>query len=94
MEYISENLKEYLEKTDFNLAETTRICIQIVLAVMNLHESKIVHRDLKPANILVDLSSDEAVVNIIDYSDSYYMREELAEGSIPKLGCTMPYSPI
>lgn len=81
------------------VGELLSICIQMVLIVIDLHESGVVHRDLKPSNFMVDFSSKLPfpLLKLIDYSDSMLIdersREEVASGSF-KVYSTPSYCPL
>ena len=70
MEYCAGgNLKEYLEKRNFNLSEqhAKELTYQLVTALQYIHSYGIVHRDLKPENILMTNNTDKAHIRISDF---------------------------
>jgi Tol biopolymer transport system component len=62
--YEGESLKERLERSPLEVAETLEIISQIARGLVKAHERNITHRDIKPANILL---APEEVVKIVDF---------------------------
>jgi calcium-dependent protein kinase len=48
---------------------------QLMTAVCYLHNHQVVHRDLKPENLILESSSHEAVLKLIDFGNSLVFRK-------------------
>jgi serine/threonine protein kinase len=60
------SLKQYLSQTALAIDEFLDIALQLVSALVELHQHQIVHKDLNPRNLLIHPSSGQ--VKIIDFS--------------------------
>lgn len=72
MEYVPMgNLMQAHEQVPFSRVEATVLCLQILRAVLYLHEEmKTTHRDIKPTNILVSSRAPGLSIKICDFGVS------------------------
>jgi eukaryotic-like serine/threonine-protein kinase len=54
-------------RKSLTLAETAEIVVQVARALGVAHKAGIVHRDLKPANLMLDRSTGDEVVKVLDF---------------------------
>ncbi len=57
------SLKDFIYKTDFEIALFLDIMIKVIRGVAYAHEQGVIHRDLKPSNILFDQNLEPKVVD-------------------------------
>lgn len=69
MEYMDENLYNYITKNNNILKNETKkkICLQICKAFSYIHSKKHLHRDISPKNILLKIYEDTVVVKVADF---------------------------
>src|SRR5580700_2698027 len=68
MEYVEgESLQDALGRGRFEVDRTTRIALQIALALGRAHELGVIHRDLKPENVLLAARSEGEFVKLTDF---------------------------
>ena len=70
-------LDEYCDTRRLTIHERIAVFQQICKGVHHAHRKGVVHRDLKPSNILVEDSTGEPVVKIIDFGLARAMDERL-----------------
>ncbi len=58
---------EMNQKEKFTIEEVINIATQSLQGLAALHELGITHRDIKPGNIMVDTSTDELIIKLIDF---------------------------
>jgi serine/threonine protein kinase len=59
-----ESLKDRIDRSPLEVAETLDIISQVAMGLSEAHEKNIVHRDIKPANILV---TRDGIARIVDF---------------------------
>lgn len=79
--------KRIQNQQTFEESTAKQIFYQIIRSVQFLHDNGIVHADLKPENVIVDESSDQIHVKVIDFGFSCASNTEL---SVPKF--TLDYA--
>jgi len=63
-----EDLQARLQRVGrFSLEDTINIILQACRALHVAHKGNIVHRDLKPANLMIDNSTGEELVKVLDF---------------------------
>lgn len=73
-----------------DLEQAMRIGAAIADAIADIHERHVIHKDIKPSNILVDTSSDHAI--LIDFGIASLLPVEYKEAPPPGLlEGTLPY---
>lgn len=58
------NLRECMNKKNFNERETIEMCHQLILSLKIVHENGLVHRDVKPENIML---TKESKIVLLDF---------------------------
>ncbi|PSN77567.1 serine/threonine protein kinase, partial [filamentous cyanobacterium CCP4] len=76
-------LKDYLGQQPLAIAEFLEIALQLVDALINLHQNRIVHKDINPQNILIQPQSRQ--IKIIDFSIASRLSQENSAASTPTL---------
>ncbi len=56
--------------------ELRQVLLQLLDALAHAHALDIIHRDLKPSNVLVDATSDELSVRLVDFGISAWFTDE------------------
>ncbi|MGG6238368.1 AAA family ATPase [Nodosilinea sp. AN01ver1] len=76
-------LKDYLGQQPLAIAEFLEIALQLVDALISLHQNRIVHKDINPQNIVIRPQSRR--VKIIDFSIASRLSQESSAASNPTL---------
>ncbi|PSR19071.1 serine/threonine protein kinase [filamentous cyanobacterium CCP3] len=76
-------LKDYLGQHSLAIAQFLEIALQLVDALINLHQNRIVHKDINPQNILIQPQSRR--VKIIDFGIASRLSQENSAASHPTL---------
>lgn len=84
MELCLENLCEYVTKRPHDLRKATSFFLQIVLAIVYIHNLNIAHRDLKPSNIL--LSLDMNSIKVSDFGVSKELPKYATKATVTHVG--------
>jgi serine/threonine protein kinase len=82
------DLYNYLSKRGFKIPEirVANIIHKLATALFYLHSYGVTHRDIKPENILMEDTSDEADIKLLDFGLSKIIG--------PRDKCTEPYGTV
>lgn len=76
-----QSLKQLLEGQKLSLISFLGIAVQLVQALVSLHQHQIIHKDIKPANIIINPAT--GVVKITDFSVASSLSKEMPQLSNP-----------
>lgn len=69
-----ESFKNFMQSRQLQLTESLKVAIQVISALINLHNNNIIHKDIKPKNIIINPQTGE--VKITDFGIASRLSKE------------------
>jgi serine/threonine protein kinase len=78
LEYIENNIKEYLPTEEINTL-FKEIVIELANALKIIHSNGVIHRDIKPENIYIEEVNGKRIIKLGEFGSSIFIKDNTSE---------------